>query len=141
MNNLNVIEVLTVDAHPLVRGGIPSLIRRRADMALTPEATTGPEAIRYFGAHHRDLTLMDIRLPDMRVAEVSNPTYLTRGDPRVPHGRLAKLPGRNTPAVSPTSKSNKAGGNALVRGFANWRTLANSKPGISNNFNRLRLEP
>jgi DNA-binding NarL/FixJ family response regulator len=59
------IEVLSVDDHPLMREGIAALIDNQDDMRLVGGASTGREAILRFREHRPDVTLMDLRLPDM----------------------------------------------------------------------------
>lgn len=59
------IRVLCVDDHPLVRKGIASLLSTEADMVLTGEASTGREALELFRRFRPDVTLMDLRLPDL----------------------------------------------------------------------------
>ena len=59
------IRVLCVDDHPLVRKGIASLLSTEADMVLTGEASTGREALELFRRFQPDVTLMDLRLPDL----------------------------------------------------------------------------
>jgi len=59
------IRVLAVDDHPLLREGIAALIKSQADMDLVAEAGSGGEAIKRFREHRPDVTLMDLRLPDM----------------------------------------------------------------------------
>ena len=59
------IRVFCVDDHPLMREGIAAVIRNEADMQLVAEASTGHEAIQGFRKHRPDVTLMDVRMPDM----------------------------------------------------------------------------
>jgi DNA-binding NarL/FixJ family response regulator len=59
------IRVFCVDDHPLMREGIAAVIRNEADMQLVAEASTGHEAIQGFREHQPDVTLMDVRMPDM----------------------------------------------------------------------------
>jgi len=59
------IRVFSVDDHPLLHEGIATVIKSQSDMLLLPEAGNGKEAIRGFREHLPDVTLMDLRLPDM----------------------------------------------------------------------------
>jgi len=59
------IRVLCVDDHPLMRVGIVAVIRHESDMEVAGEASTGREAIHLFQELRPDVTLMDLRLPDM----------------------------------------------------------------------------
>ncbi|HEU4714978.1 MAG TPA: response regulator transcription factor [Pyrinomonadaceae bacterium] len=59
------IRVFSVDDHPLLREGIAALISNQPDMTLVATAATGSEAIQLFKQHVPDVTLLDLRLPDM----------------------------------------------------------------------------
>ena len=59
------IQVLGVDDHPLLREGIAAVINSQPDMTLVAQATSGAEAIQRYREHRPDVTLMDLRLPDV----------------------------------------------------------------------------
>jgi DNA-binding NarL/FixJ family response regulator len=59
------IRVFSVDDHPLMHQGIATVIKNQPDMELVAEAFNGREAVQRFSEHKPDVTLMDLRLPDM----------------------------------------------------------------------------
>lgn len=61
----NLIRILTVDDHPLLRKGIAALVNAENDMKLIAEASSGEEAIEKFRSHQPDVTLMDIQMPGL----------------------------------------------------------------------------
>ena len=65
MTTENLIRIMTVDDHPMLREGIAGLVSTQSDLKLVAEATSGREAIRQFRIHRPDVTLMDIRMPEM----------------------------------------------------------------------------
>lgn len=64
------IRVLSVDDHPLLRGGIAALVNDETDMTLIAQAATGKEGIESYRQHRPDVVLLDLRLPDMGGLEV-----------------------------------------------------------------------
>jgi DNA-binding NarL/FixJ family response regulator len=65
MSNSTPIRIFSIDDHPLMREGIAAIIRNEPDMLLVAEASNGREAIQGFREHRPDVTLMDLRLPDI----------------------------------------------------------------------------
>src|SRR5438876_229090 len=63
------IRVMVVDDHPVVRFGISAIISTQPDMAVVAQATTGREAVELYRKHRPDVTLMDLRLPEMSGVE------------------------------------------------------------------------
>ena len=61
----NLIRILTVDDHPLLRKGIAALVNAETDLKLVAEASNGKEAIEAFRSHRPDVTLMDLQMPEV----------------------------------------------------------------------------
>lgn len=59
------IRMMTVDDHPIYRGGLASLISAYPDFTLVAEAANGREAIDAWRQHRPDVTLMDLSMPVM----------------------------------------------------------------------------
>jgi DNA-binding NarL/FixJ family response regulator len=59
------IRVLCADDHALVRKGIASILANESDIELVGEAGNGREALELFRRHRPDITLMDLRMPEM----------------------------------------------------------------------------
>jgi DNA-binding NarL/FixJ family response regulator len=59
------IRVLIADDHVTVREGLAAIIGRQADMVVVAEAASGTDAIALWRDHRPDVTLMDLRMPDM----------------------------------------------------------------------------
>jgi NarL family two-component system response regulator LiaR len=69
--NTNLIRVLLVDDHPVVRSGIKGELSQAADVVLLGEAGTGYECLRLADELHPDLVLLDMVLPDLDGVEVT----------------------------------------------------------------------
>jgi DNA-binding NarL/FixJ family response regulator len=65
MHDTRAIRILTVDDHQLLREGIAAVLEGQPDMVLVGQASNGREAIESFRQHRPDVTLMDLRMPDM----------------------------------------------------------------------------
>ena len=59
------IRILAVDDHPLLSEGLAAIVRNQPDMVLVGQAHSGREAVQLFRECKPDVTLMDLRLPDM----------------------------------------------------------------------------
>ena len=59
------IAVLIADDHSVVREGLASLIGRKADMTVVAEAGNGREAADLWKEHRPDVTLLDLRMPEL----------------------------------------------------------------------------
>jgi DNA-binding NarL/FixJ family response regulator len=64
MTTQELIRVLSIDDHPLLSEGIATMINSQPDMRLA-SASTGNEGILKYREVEPDITLMDLRLPDL----------------------------------------------------------------------------
>src|SRR5262249_46422475 len=80
------IRGLMVDDHPLIREGIAAILEVEPDMKLVGEATNGREAIERFREQRPDVTLMDLRMP-----EISGVEAITRIRTDFPDARMIVL--------------------------------------------------
>ena len=69
MTARNTIKILVVDDHFVVRMGLSTLINTQEDMTVVAEAANGKQAVELFRAHRPDVTLMDLRMPEMNGVE------------------------------------------------------------------------
>lgn len=61
----NPIRLLIADDHPVVREGLAAMLNRRQDMAVVGEASNGREAVELYRREKPDVTLMDLRMPEL----------------------------------------------------------------------------
>ena len=65
MSDSRKITVLIADDHPIFRTGMRTLIDEQADMMVVGEAANGREAVALFTRYRPDVTVMDLRMPDL----------------------------------------------------------------------------
>ncbi len=54
-----------VDDHPMIRAGLTLTISPEPDMTVVGSASTGREGLEQYRQHQPDITLMDLRMPEM----------------------------------------------------------------------------
>ncbi|MEH2003439.1 MAG: response regulator transcription factor [Nostoc sp.] len=59
------IRILIVDDHSIVRQGLATIINRDPEMTVIAQAEDGQQAIALFREYQPDVTLMDLRMPQM----------------------------------------------------------------------------
>ena len=62
-------SVLIADDHALLRTGVANIINQEPDLRVIAEAGNGVEAVAAFERHHPDVTLLDLRMPEMEGVE------------------------------------------------------------------------
>jgi len=80
------IRTLIVDDHPVLREGLAAMLESQVDMTLAAEASNGQSAIDLYRLHRPDVTIMDLRLPDMNGIEA-----ITRIRSEFPEARIIVL--------------------------------------------------
>jgi DNA-binding NarL/FixJ family response regulator len=61
----NPIRIMIVEDHAVVRQGLAALLGSTPEFAVVAQAADGRQAIEQFRRHQPDITLMDLRLPQM----------------------------------------------------------------------------
>jgi two-component system NarL family response regulator len=62
-------SVLVVDDHALVRTGVANIISQEPDLQVVAEAGNGVEAVEAYRRYRPDITLLDLRMPEMEGVE------------------------------------------------------------------------
>lgn len=65
MNQPSSIRVLVVDDHPVVRQGLIGMLEEAPDIVIVGQGRNGHEALAVFQQQQPDVTLMDLRMPEM----------------------------------------------------------------------------
>ncbi|MGD8969304.1 MAG: response regulator transcription factor [Anaerolineae bacterium] len=71
MEESNVIRVLLVDDHAVVRSGLGAFLMAFDDLELVAEAESGEDAVAYCNRFQPDVVLMDLKMPGMDGAEAT----------------------------------------------------------------------
>jgi DNA-binding NarL/FixJ family response regulator len=82
----NMIRILSVDDHALLRKGIAAVVNAEPDLKLVAEASNGEEAIEKYRIHRPDVTLMDLQMPGLNGIEA-----MTRILAEFPNARIMVL--------------------------------------------------
>src|SRR2546421_960939 len=64
------IRVLVADDHPLLRGGLVEIIKKRPELELVGEASDGREALAAIKRLDPDVTVLDARMPELEGMDV-----------------------------------------------------------------------
>ncbi len=59
------IRLLIADDHPVVRRGLAAMTSYETDMTVVAEASNGREVVELWMQHRPDVTLLDLRMPEM----------------------------------------------------------------------------
>jgi NarL family two-component system response regulator LiaR len=86
MNDSTPIRVMIVDDHAMVRKGLATFLRTKADLELVGEASSGEEALQVCEQVHPDVILMDLVMP-----KVDGPTATQAIRERCPHVQVIAL--------------------------------------------------
>jgi len=71
------IRILIAEDHLIARVGVKTIINAQPDMQVVAEAANGGQAVELFRKHRPDVSLMDVRMPEMSGVEA---TEIIRGE-------------------------------------------------------------
>ena len=97
------LKLMLVDDHYLVRMGLASIMALEPDVVVCAEASSGQEARALYRIHRPDVTLMDLRLPDISGTETlqafgaSSRTHASSSSRRMCATRRSTAPCRRAP--------------------------------------------
>src|ERR1700689_4635824 len=65
------IRILIAEDHLIARVGVKTIINAQPDMKVVAEAANGLQAVELFRKHRPDVSLMDVRMPEMSGVEAT----------------------------------------------------------------------
>lgn len=77
------IRILIADDHPIVREGLGALVSSQQDMQIVGEAANGKQAVQQFLLHRPDISLLDLRMPEMDAIEAMDAILREAPDARI----------------------------------------------------------
>lgn len=78
-----VITLLIVDDHPVVRDGLVAILGTQPDFRISGEAASGSEALTLFEEHQPDVVLLDLEMPGMDGVELIRRLRVQHPDVRI----------------------------------------------------------
>jgi DNA-binding NarL/FixJ family response regulator len=79
----NPIRILIAEDHLIARVGVKTIINTQPDMTVVAEAANGSQAVDLYRKHLPDVTLMDVRMPDMNGVEATRAIRAEFPDARI----------------------------------------------------------
>jgi two-component system, NarL family, response regulator len=68
-SSVKTIQILIADDHPIVRQGLVAILNDQPDMHVVAQVDNGQQAIAAFRIHQPDITLLDLRMPEVNGIE------------------------------------------------------------------------
>src|ERR1700691_58572 len=66
------IRILIAEDHLIARVGVKTIINAQPDMQVVAEAANGGQAVELYRKHRPDVSLMDVRMPEMSGVEATH---------------------------------------------------------------------
>ena len=72
MSHIPSIRILIAEDHLIARVGVKTIINAQPDMTVVAEAANGLQAVELYRKHRPDVSLMDVRMPEMSGVEATH---------------------------------------------------------------------